>query len=287
MKVKELTLTSPDFPLKLQRLADRPGQVYFQGNNVNDLLAQPCVAVVGSRKVSAYGKAVTYDIVHALAKSRIVIISGLALGVDSIAHQAALDAGGITIAVLPGSLERIYPAAHRQLAARICREGGALMTEYAPGTPVYPSNFIARNRIVSACSDVVLITEAAARSGTLSTARFALEQGKDVLAIPGNITSPTSAGTNTLIQAGAALATSHTDVLRALGLPAGQGRAAPVSTNASEQTLLTLIYEGTTAGDALLTASSLDVRIFNQTLTMLEIQGRIRALGNNHWALAG
>jgi DNA processing protein len=285
MKVKELTLTSPDYPVKLQHIAGPPGTLFFQGNDINELLARPCVAVVGSRKVSPYGKAVTYDLVSALVQARIVIISGLALGVDSIAHRAALDAGGTTVAVLPTSIEHIYPAAHRALAHRIIEQGGALVTEYPPGSNTYASNFIARNRIVSACSDAVLITEAAARSGTLSTARFALEQGREVLAVPGNITSPTSVGTNNLIRAGATPITCAEDILHALGITANAQRQTPVSHNPHEQTLLTLIHQGTQNGAALLAASGLDVPLFNQTLTMLEIQGRIRPLGNDCWAL--
>lgn len=287
MKVKELTLTPPSFPLKLQQISDPPDKLYLQGtNDINELLACPCITVVGSRKVSPYGKTVTYDLVTQLASARLTIISGLALGVDSIAHRAALHAGGATIAVLPTSLEAIYPAAHRGLARDICQQGGALVTECAPGTRTYASNFIARNRIAAAFGDAVLITEAATRSGTLSTARFALEQGKEVFAVPGNITSPTSVGTNTLIKSGATPVTCAADILQALGLRQPQkGKQAPASHDPHEQTLLTLIYEGVFEGSTLLARSGLDIQAFNQTLTMLEIQGRIQPLGANRWAL--
>src|SRR5207244_4380589 len=135
------------------------------------------------------------------------------LGVDAVAHQAALDAGGLTIAVLPSPLEEIYPVSHRRLAMQILEKGGALISEFPEGTPAFRGNFIARNRLVSGLSDALLITEAAEKSGSLHTARFALEQGREVLAVPGNITSITSAGTNNLLKAGAAPVTSYEDVM--------------------------------------------------------------------------
>lgn len=286
MKVKELTLTAPAYPERLRHIARPPNPLFVQGNDVNELLTRPCVTVVGSRKMSAYGKAVTWELAEKLTRAGIVIISGLALGVDSIAHRAALDAGGRTIAVLPRGLDRIYPAVHAGLARRICEQGGALVTEYTPGSPAYPSNFIARNRIASALSDAVLITEAAERSGTLSTARFALEQGKEVLAVPGNITSPTSAGTNNLIKSGATPVTSVNDILQLFGMAVSSARQAPTGDNPHEQALLDLVFGGVSDGAILLQQSRLEISLFNQTLTMLEIKGLLRPLGNNHWTLA-
>ena len=256
------------------------------GNDVNELLKKPCVTVVGSRKVSAYGKSVTSSLAGELASAGIVIISGLALGVDSLAHKSALDASGLTIAVLPSGLDRVYPASHQSLARQIIEQGGALVTEYPEGTDPYPSNFIARNRIASGLGDVLLITEAAEKSGTLHTANFALEQGKPVLAVPGNITSPTSVGTNNLIKSGATPVTSARDVFHALGLDVAQKkREAPRSGNPNEQILLDLLFSGIDDGAELLSSSRLEVSLFNQTLTMLEIRGQIRPLGNNRWAL--
>lgn len=254
--------------------------------DVNELLSRPSIAVVGSRKVSAYGKIVTTQLTEGLAKAGLVIISGLALGVDSLSHKAALDGGGLTIAVLPCGLDRIYPATHRMLARRILEQGGALITEYPEGTGVYPSNFIARNRIASGLADAVLITEAAEKSGSLHTARFALEQGKDVLAVPGNITSPTSVGTNNLIKSGANPVTCVDDVLYAMGLaPISTKREAPRGQDPDEQLLLDLLFAGVSDGHELLAKSGLEVSHFNQTLTMLEIRGLIRPLGNNSWSL--
>ncbi len=244
------------------------------------------MTVVGSRKVSAYGKAVTLGLAGELAKAGVVIISGLALGVDSLAHKAALDAGGLTIAVLPSGVENIYPAGHYGLAMQILQQGGALVSEYPAGERAYKDHFIARNRIASGLGDALLITEAAEKSGTLHTANFALEQGRPVLAVPGNITSPTSVGANNLIKAGAMPVTGVRDVFHALGLELPEtNREAPRSGNPHEQVLLDLLFSGVNDGLELLDQSKLGVSLFNQTLTLLEIRGQIRPLGNNRWSL--
>lgn len=286
MKDQKITLSTSDVPEKLRNIPSPPKTLFVQGADVKELLARPCVTVVGSRKVSAYGRAVTLGLAGELARSGVVIISGLALGVDSLAHKAALEAGGLTIAVLPTGLDKIYPAQHRDLAMQILQQGGALLTEYPGGSIIYPVNFVARNRIAAGLGDALLITEAAEKSGTLHTANFALEQGKPVLAVPGNITSPTSAGTNNLIKTGATPVTSAKDVLHALGLePRRDKREAPHSSNPNEQRLLDLLFAGISDGTELLEGSKLEVSVFNQTLTMLEIRGQIRPLGGNHWAL--
>ena len=284
MLVKKLTLHSPDYPERLKAIPMPPKELYILGSDVNELLKRPSVTVVGSRKVSAYGKTVTSTLTSDLARAGVIIISGLALGVDSISHRAALEAGGPTIAVMPCGLDQIYPAQHHALARQILEQGGALVSEYPPGTPALRHHFVARNRIASGLSDAVLITEAAGKSGTLHTAEFAIEQGREVLAVPGNITSPTSVGTNNLIKSGATPVTGVDDILHALGLESGQGRAAPTSDDPDEQALLNLLVAGIQNGAELLEVSQLEVSRFNQTLTMLEIRGLIRPLGNNHWS---
>jgi DNA processing protein len=206
--------------------------------------------------------------------------------VDGIAHQAALDAGGLTIAVLPTGLDKIYPSSHQNLARRIVAQGGALMTEYENSANIYKTNFVARNRIVASLSSAVLITEAALKSGSLHTARFALEQGIDVLAVPGNITSATSVGTNNLIKSGATPVTSIDDIVHALGLTTSQDLPKITSADPNEQLLLNLLSQGTTNGTELHLASQLSIDIFNHTLTMLEITGKIRPLGANQWSLS-
>jgi DNA processing protein len=284
--VKQLTFSTSVVPNKLRNIPQPPSRLYIKGSDVNELLARPCVTVVGSRKVSAYGKAVTATLTGDLARAGVLIISGLALGVDSVAHRAALEAGGRTLAVLPSPLEHIYPRSHVQLAGQIVAQGGALLTEYGPGKQLYPVNFIARNRIAAGLGDVLLITEAAEKSGTLHTARFALEQGKEVLAVPGNITSPTSAGCNNLIKSGATPVTSAADVLHALGITPEASKPAPKGGNEHEQLLLDLLAAGTSEGAELLDKSKMSAALFGQTLTMLEIRGFVRPLGGDRWGLS-
>lgn len=263
-------------------------RLYFKGDTLGDLLSRPRVAIVGSRKITPYGKQVTAKFAAELARQGIVIISGLAYGVDACAHRAALEAGGLTIAVLPSSLLEIYPAAHRGLAEQIVQSGGALLSEYEPGTPTMKHNFIGRNRIISGMSDALLITEAAINSGTMHTARFALEQGKDVLAVPGNITSQTSAGTNNLIKSGATPASCTQDVLDILGLARSTTRAAVRGSTATEQLILDLLQqENITDGNQLLARSELTADQFGQALTMMEITGKVRSLGANQWSVTG
>lgn len=279
-----LTLSSSDIPDRLHAIAQPPKQLYVEGD-LSEILQAKTVAVVGSRKVSAYGRDVTKRLVTDLAEQGIAIISGLALGVDSIAHQAALDAGGRTVAVLPSPLEAIYPASHRQLAKRIIEQGGALVTEYPAGTQTFPGNFVARNRIIAGLADATLITEAALKSGSLHTARFALEASRDVLAVPGNITSPTSEGTNNLIKRGATPVTSVDDVLLTLGINRSATKTAPKGSNEAEQAIIDLIQQGVADGAELQAKSGLTIEQFNQHLTMLEITGKVRSLGANQWSL--
>lgn len=286
MNVKKLVLGDTDFPRCLNQISDPPRQLYVLGNNFEALLKLPCLAVVGSRKVSSYGRSVTTNSTEAISRQGIVVVSGLALGVDGIAHEAALRGGTPTIAVLPCGLDRICPATHRGLAIRILEAGGALVTEYPEASAPKRYNFIARNRIVAALSDAVLITEAAEKSGSLHTAKFALEQGREVLAIPGNITNPLSAGTNNLIKVGATPVTNISDVLTVLGIHEHQSQdAAVVAATPEEHQLLLLLKEGISDGDELLFKSKLSAASFNQTLTMLEINGRIKSLGAGHWTL--
>ena len=277
-------LISPLLRSVLQSASPQPTEIFVRSTNLDDLLQRPRVAIVGSRKVSPYGKATTIKLTSELARAGVVIVSGLAMGVDGLAHRAALDAGGLTIAVLPGSLDKIYPANHRYLAQQIAEKGGALITEYPTGAITYPGNFIARNRLIAALSNAILITEAAQKSGSLHTARFALEQGKEVLAVPGNITSLMSSGTNALIKSGATPVTCAEDIFHILGI---SPRAAipPKGNTPEEQLLLDLMYKGVSEGAALQLQSNLDIQKFNQTLTMLEITGKIRSLGANQWSI--
>jgi DNA processing protein len=268
----------------LSTVASPPNTLYVDGD-LADILQSPAVAIVGSRKVSSYGREITKRLAAELAEQGIVIISGLAFGVDSIAHQAALDAGGQTIAVLPTPLTSIYPASHRQLARHIVEQGGALVSEYTAGTEVYKTNFVARNRLIAGLADATLLPEAALKSGSLHTARFALEAGREVLAVPGNITSATSEGTNNLIKRGATPVTGLDDILFVLGIQPAVQKSLPKATNEAERTILELLQAGVTDGAELQAKSNLDIQAFNQHLTMLEITGKIRSLGANQWSL--
>ena len=249
---------------------------------------RPTIAVVGSRKPTSYGRAVSAQLVNELARHDVIIVSGLAIGHDSLAHQACLDAGGTTVAVIGNGLDNIYPRRNQQLAERIIQHGGAIISEYEPGTPVYPSHFLECNRLISALADVVVVIEAGERSGTLNTASHALAQGKEVMAVPGNINAPLSVGCNRLIAQGAAPVLSAQDILDVLQLddnsissdkPGDQPTIRFDSTEA--QTIYSLIVDGETDGDRLLALSGLDQSSYAMAITMLELNGYIKALGGN------
>lgn len=271
-------------PSRLQHLPQPVLELYQRGSPLEELLQRPCVAIVGSRKPTSYGQQVTHSLALRLARQGVTIISGLAFGVDSIAHRAALEADGATIAVLPCPLEAIYPASHTQLAETIAAKGGTLVTEYAQQPTVFKHSFIARNRIIAALADVVVVTEAAARSGSLHTAAFALELGKPVMAVPGPITNPLSAGTNELIKSGALPITSVDDIFLALGHEPGAISDLQPG-NGPQQSIIDGLERGIHSGDELLTHSGLTPEDFNRSLILLEINGTIQRLANNRWSL--
>lgn len=250
-------------------------------------MTRPRIGIVGSRKASPYGRAVTTTFAHELARRGAVIVSGLALGTDSIAHSGCLQAGGTTIAVLPSGLNDIYPRSHTVLARQIVEKGGALVTEYPSGSGPRREHFIARNRIIAALSEGLLIPEAAINSGSLHTARFALELGIPVMAVPGPITSPTSEGTNNLIKAGAVPVTCVEDIYAALNWVVPKaGEAVTHAATEPERLILELLRSGLSDGHELLQTTGLPAAQFNQALTMLELTGRIRPLGNNQWSIS-
>jgi DNA processing protein len=265
-----LTSNNKQFPEALKHIPGPPRELFIEGNWAN-LMDKPKVAIVGSRKASPYGRIVTQRLVQALSAYGVVIVSGLALGIDSIAHQAALDANGLTIAVLPSGTDNVYPASHRSLAKQIVDRGGALLSEYPPKTESYKTNFIARNRLIAGLSQAVIITEAAEHSGSLHTANFAIEQGKDVLVVPGPITSPTSVGCNNLIKTGAAIITNPADVLNAINI------------QRAEYQILKLIKDGIKDGDELQIKSGLTAARYLEVMSFLEITGKIKVLGGNQW----
>jgi DNA processing protein len=285
--VNMLTLSQSELPKELLRLHSAPKQLHVSGDLLEDFMARPRIAVIGSRKVTPYGRLVTQKLTAELAKKGVVIISGLALGVDSIAHASCLQAGGATIAVLPSGLDKIYPSSHGQLGKEIVARGGLLVTEYPFNTEPRRENFIARNRIIAGLAEGLLITEAALNSGSLHTARFALELGIPVMAVPGPITSATSEGTNNLIKTGAPIITSVDDIFAAMNWKLTDAAKPDLTaTTEPERTILELLSSGATDGSELLEQSKLETSAFQQALTMLEINGRIRPLGANHWTLS-
>jgi DNA processing protein len=287
IKLMKINRISPQNSKYLQIVCDIakcPEKFYFIGELPEK--RRPTVAIVGTRKPTAYGREVTYQLAYDLAKRGVIIISGLALGTDGIAHQAALEAGGTTIAVLANGVDIIYPATHKNLADNILKSGGAIISEYEPGTEARDFQFVQRNRIVSGLSDAIIITEAAIKSGTMSTAAHALEQGREVFVVPGNITSPLSAGCNKLIKQGANPITCAEDVLEIIApdLLKSQNML-PLGANALETQIISLLQSGIRDGDELQAQSGADISEFSQTITMMEISGNIRALGGNQWTL--
>lgn len=210
-KVIKIDLNSKWYPEKLKNISYPPKQLFCLGNL--ELLNKKSIAIIGSRNYSDYGKRATFDFSFDLAKNDVCIVSGLAKGIDSFAHEAALEAEGKTIAVLGSGLDNIYPKENEQLFYEIIQNNGLIISEYPLGTKPEKQHFPARNRIISGLSDGVLVIEARKNSGTNITVDFALEQGKDVFVIPGNIYSKTSDGTNFLIKEGAIPVTSYEDIL--------------------------------------------------------------------------
>ncbi len=286
-KYNEIRPQESDFTEVLATIAVVPKTLYFYGKMPEKRVKT--VAIVGSRKPTKYGQKIAYKLAYAAAKQGAIVVSGLAYGIDSIAARGALDAGGVTLAVLGTPIDRIYPAEHTNLAAEIVQKGGAVISERAPGEKFhYKACFLERNRLIAGLADVVVIPEAAARSGSLNTASHALEQGKDVLAAPGNIDSPLSKGCNELLKQGAGVYTEPRDVLDLLFPPVRRRQTQPkllFGDNYLETALLRAINGGIIDGEKLATEVQVPVEVLNQNLTLLEIKGRIRALGANQWAI--
>lgn len=285
MKINRTTPDKHKYLAPLLHIARPPETLFYSGTLPEN--RHPTVAIIGTRRPTTYGKEVTHNLSYGLAKREIIIISGLALGVDGIAHKATLEAGGTTIAVLANGLPAIYPASHKTLGQQIIENNGALVSEYPPETAARGYQFLERNRLVSGLADAVIITEAAARSGTLNTAMHALEQGKELFVVPGNITSPLSAGCNALLRQGAVPITCIEDILTVIAPMdvSSHQPSLPLGNTPEETTIISLIQSGVRDGDELQRKSNLDADIFATSLTMLELEGIVRALGANQWTL--
>jgi DNA processing protein len=271
--------TDEEYPRRLQEIEQSPPVIYMLG----DLIAEDewSVAVVGTRRVTAYGRQVAEEIAGTLARNGITVISGLARGIDSISHQAALDAGGRTVAVLGSGLDRIYPPENRRLAEEITVHG-ALISDYAPGTPPEASNFPPRNRLISGLSLAVVIVEAGQTSGALITAGFAADQGREVFAVPGNITSPGSKGTNRLIRDGAHPLLNPEQVLEALELTMiAEHRTARVAlpADAVEAQLFEALGREPLHIDEIRSRTEIPIEKVTATLALMELKGMVRQVG--------
>ncbi|MDR5684152.1 MAG: DNA-processing protein DprA [Armatimonadota bacterium] len=269
-----LTLADTDYPDCLRTIVDPPLAVYVRGQVPPD----PRVGVVGTRRPSHEGEEVAFGIGRDLAQAGVCVVSGLARGIDAAAHRGALEASGPTIAVLACGLDQVYPPEHRDLADRIAHRGG-LISEHPPGTPPLPHHFPARNRIVSGLARAVVVVEARLRSGALITADFALEQGREVFAVPGSVLNPRSRGPHRLLRDGAHLAESADDVLELLGIPL-PARSAPLS--ADDRALLDVLsqprHPDEIAGSCPGGAAALGA-----LLTSLELRGAVRRLAGGRY----
>lgn len=281
-----LTWESADYPAYLREIPTAPPLLYMLGELQEiDRLA---VAVVGTRRLTAYGRQVTRDLVTGLVRNGVTIISGLARGIDAVAHKAALDMGGRTIAILGSGLDCIYPAEHRSLVGAIVAGRGAVLSEYGLGVQPEAKNFPPRNRIISGLSLGVIVVEAGERSGALITANFALEQGRDVFAVPGNINSVASKGPNRLIQDGAKLVTSVDDILDELNLQMVAEQTAVqllLPETAEEAALLAHLNYEPVHVDELGRATGFSTSLVSSTLTLMELKGMVQQIGGMNYVL--
>ncbi|MFH1486628.1 MAG: DNA-processing protein DprA [Chloroflexota bacterium] len=279
------TWNDPSYPARLKEVYDLPPVLYRRGTFTTE--DEWAVAVVGTRRPTFYGRQVAEQLASDLARSSVTVISGLALGIDSIAHKSALDSGGRTIAVMGCGLDTVYPSEHLKLAQAIM-EDGCLISEYPLGTLPRAENFPRRNRLMSGISLGVLVVEAGERSGALITANFALEQNREVFAVPGSVLSPISRGTNRLIQDGAKLALGIQDILEELNLTTVAHQLEmkeAVPANDLELLVLGQLSSEPTHIDELRRKSSLPIATVSSTLAIMELKGMVRQVGGMNYVL--
>lgn len=277
--IQVLTWEDEAYPRRLKEIDQPPPVLYLRGNLLPE--DEWAVAIVGTRGITAYGRQVTAEIASVLARRGVTVISGLARGVDAEAHKAALNAGGRTLAVLGSGVDQIYPPEHRQLANQIIASG-ALMSDYAPGTPPDGVNFPPRNRIISGLSMAVIVIEAGERSGALITAEFAADQGREVFAVPGNINAPKSVGCNRLIHQGARPLLTPEDVLESLDLASFQQQRvarAVLPKDEVEARLLSVLTREPMHVDDIRARVDMPIEKVSATLALMELKGMVRQLG--------
>lgn len=280
-KVEIITIADEIYPKNLKEIYTPPVVLYLKGKL--EERDENAIAIVGSRKATDYGKRATKDIATGLAKSGITIISGLALGLDAEAHLAAVENGARTIAVLANGLDAIYPVSNQGLANRIL-ENGAIISEQPIGMPPLKQNFPARNRIISGLSTGVLVTEAGEHSGTLHTANFALEQNRQIYAVPGPIYNPLAQGPNNLLKMGAKAVTCAADILEDLGIEEELAEK-PVPENQEEVIIFEVLSDEPKHIDTITQIIDKPVAEVSQLLTMMEIKGKVKHLGGMVYTL--
>jgi len=281
--ISALTWDDELYPPRLKEIEQPPPVLYLRGEiTIEDHFA---VAIVGTRRITAYGRQITEELASFLAGQGITVVSGLARGVDAVAHSAALKAGGRTIAVLGSGVDKIYPPEHTQMAEKMMKQG-AVVSDYAVGTPPDASNFPPRNRIISGLSMATVVIEAGETSGALITAEFAAEQGREVFAVPGSILAPQSKGTNKLIQSGAQPLLTPQDLMQALNLTrAGAFKAARkiLPADALEAQLLAALGAEPVHVDELRNETGLPIEKVSATLTLMELKGMVRQVGGMNY----
>jgi DNA processing protein len=283
--IQVLTWDEDDYPHRLKEIDQPPPVLYVRGTLCPE--DEWAVAVVGTRKVTAYGRQVAEEVTLALAGQGVTVVSGLARGVDSVAHAAALNAGGRTLAVLGSGVDRVYPPENRPLGEKIARSG-ALISDYAPGTEPDGANFPARNRIISGLSLATVVVEAGERSGALITARFAADQGREVFAVPGSITAPQSVGTNRLIQQGARPLLDIREVLETLNLTrVTEHRAArkALPGDPTEAKLLSILRSEPQHVDEIRHLADLPIEQVSAALALMELKGMVRQVGGMQYVV--
>ena len=271
-ETRRLRRRAAAFPPLLAAIHDPPAELYLRGSGADEILSSPTVAIVGARACSSYGRSVARSLARETAAAGVAVVSGMARGIDGEAHRGALDAGGVTVAVLGCGVDRDYPAAHADLARRIC-EQGLVVSEYEPGVEPAPWRFPARNRIIAGLCRATVIVEARERSGALITADFALEEGREVLAVPGEITSALSDGTNALLRLGATPVTSAGDILELFDLAPLLPK--PASLGETAQALLERLRDGALTADELVRVSGVDPAQASAALMELELARRV------------
>jgi DNA processing protein len=273
-----LTALDPGYPPSLTLLDPRPPVLYVVG--APEALLATCVAVVGTRHPTGYGRASAVEIADELARAGVTVVSGLALGIDGAAHEAAIAAGGRTVAVLPSPVDRVYPPSHRALAARLVAEGGALISESPPGRITGKPDFARRNRIISGLAEAVVVVEAPDRSGALLTAAAALDQGREVYAVPGPIDSLASRGCNRLIaDHQAEIVTSAVGLLQRIGLIRGVLPIAVANLSDTEGLVLGALLKRSGSIEELMTRTNLPTGPLASALTLLEVRGLVTSFG--------